>query len=97
MTQALVIIGSFQEIQVCITCIRERLYLHNYVVFSGCGYKGACPVMMLVFIIEKTKSSGQSGVKQKDTPSGEQKKRVDGLLAELIKAFPPKVFQSKVY
>ncbi len=53
--------------------------------------------MMLVSVIEKTKSSSQSGVKQKDTPSGEQKKRVDGLLAELIKAFPPKVFQSKVY
>ena len=35
-------------------------------------------------------------MKRKDEPQESQKKRVDSLLMELVKHFPPKVVQSKV-
>ena len=36
------------------------------------------------------------GTRRKDEPQESQKKRVDSLLMELVKHFPPKVVQSKV-
>ena len=73
-------IGSFQETLVC-------YIIYNYTILYS---------LMCILTEEGKLSATSRSRRPKDEPTDNQRKRVDGLLVDLIKHFPPKVVQPKV-
>ena len=52
-------------------------------------------IIFIIILLITEETTSQTTSKTKNEPSEMQRKRVDGLLLELIKQFPPKVVQPK--